>query len=134
MMPECPLRVATDESGALDRGTVRRSGTASVVPVASRSLASKERTALRPGLHPALPEATSTPSFDPRGLGLVAAEVLRNAPPALLYEHALAREAAAIMSSGALATFSGDKTGRSPKDKRIVEGPAERDLTSGGGT
>jgi phosphoenolpyruvate carboxykinase (ATP) len=124
MMRECPLRVATDESGGLDRGTVRSSGTASVVPVASRSLALKERFALRPALHPALPEATSTPSFDPRRLGLVAAEVLRNAPPALLYEHALSREDTAMMSSGALATFSGDKTGRSPKDKRIVEGPA----------
>ncbi|MFI5461032.1 MAG: phosphoenolpyruvate carboxykinase (ATP) [Isosphaerales bacterium] len=52
------------------------------------------------------------------------ADVLRNAPPALLYEHAVAREGAAILSSGALATFSGTKTGRSPTDKRIVDNPA----------
>jgi phosphoenolpyruvate carboxykinase (ATP) len=55
------------------------------------------------------------------------AEVLRNAPPALLYEHAILREKAAILSSGALATFSGEKTGRSPLDKRIVENPESAD-------
>jgi phosphoenolpyruvate carboxykinase (ATP) len=55
------------------------------------------------------------------------AEVLRNAPPALLYEHAVLRENAAILSSGALATFSGEKTGRSPLDKRIVENPESAD-------
>ena len=48
------------------------------------------------------------------------ADVLRNAPPAVLYEHAIARERAAILSCGALATYSGEKTGRSPLDKRIV--------------
>ena len=52
------------------------------------------------------------------------AEVLRNAAPARLYELAIANEGAAILSAGALAAFSGEKTGRSPKDKRIVEGPA----------
>ena len=51
------------------------------------------------------------------------AEVLRNAPTAILYEHAIVREKAAILSSGALATYSGEKTGRSPLDKRIVENP-----------
>ena len=55
------------------------------------------------------------------------AEVLRNAPPALLYEHAIVREKAAILSSGALATYSGEKTGRSPLDKRIVENPESAD-------
>jgi phosphoenolpyruvate carboxykinase (ATP) len=52
-----------------------------------------------------------------------AAEVLRNAPTAILYEHAIARENAAILCSGALATYSGEKTGRSPLDKRIVDNP-----------
>jgi phosphoenolpyruvate carboxykinase (ATP) len=52
-----------------------------------------------------------------------AAEVLRNAPVATLYEHAIVREKAAILSSGALATYSGEKTGRSPLDKRIVDSP-----------
>ena len=33
-----------------------------------------------------------------------------------------------IAASGSLATRSGDKTGRSPKDKRIVDDPASRVL------
>jgi len=53
--------------------------------------------------------------------------VLRNAPAARLYELAIAREGAAVLSSGALATFSGEKTGRSPKDKRIVDSPEVAD-------
>jgi len=62
--------------------------------------------------------------LEARTIDIKTAEVLRNAPPALLYEHAVAREGAAILSSGALATFSGVKTGRSPTDKRIVDNPA----------
>src|SRR6188472_1477704 len=47
--------------------------------------------------------------------------VIRNATAARLYEHGLRNEAGtAIASSGALIAMSGDKTGRSPKDKRIV--------------
>jgi phosphoenolpyruvate carboxykinase (ATP) len=59
----------------------------------------------------------------PRTDEIAAKDVLRNPTPALLYEHAVAREGAAILSSGALATFSGAKTGRSPQDKRIVQNP-----------
>ena len=44
----------------------------------------------------------------------------RNAPPAQLYEDDVRNEGAVISSSGALINFSGKKTGRSPKDKRIV--------------
>lgn len=44
----------------------------------------------------------------------------RNAPVSLLYEDAIRNEGAIISSSGALINFSGKKTGRSPKDKRIV--------------
>jgi len=44
----------------------------------------------------------------------------RNAPVSLLYEEAIRNEGAIISSSGALINFSGKKTGRSPKDKRIV--------------
>ena len=46
--------------------------------------------------------------------------VVRNAPPARLYEDAVTREQAAIMSSGAIAIRSGLKTGRSPQDKHVV--------------
>ena len=44
----------------------------------------------------------------------------RNAPVAQLYEDAIKYEGAVLASSGALINFSGKKTGRSPKDKRIV--------------
>ncbi|BFZ59767.1 Protein kinase C-like 1 [Saitoella coloradoensis] len=47
-----------------------------------------------------------------------------NPPVASLYEDALVHESgSAIVSSGALSTSSGAKTGRSPKDKRIVDEP-----------
>jgi phosphoenolpyruvate carboxykinase (ATP) len=47
---------------------------------------------------------------------------LRNASVPVLYEQAIAYErGTAITASGALATDSGAKKGRSPKDKRIVE-------------
>ena len=48
--------------------------------------------------------------------------VIRNAPPPRLYENAVTREGAAITTSGAIAIRSGDKTGRSPKDKHLVRG------------
>ncbi|KAJ2829292.1 Protein kinase C-like 1 [Coemansia erecta] len=48
--------------------------------------------------------------------------VQRNAPAAQLYEDALRYEpGTAISSSGALIARSGHKTGRSPRDKRVVE-------------
>ena len=47
--------------------------------------------------------------------------VLRNAPPARLYQDAVLFDGAQITSSGGLATKSGEKTGRSPKDKRVVD-------------
>lgn len=54
---------------------------------------------------------------------IVASTVLRNLAPARLYELAVSHEGAVITSTGALATYSGKKTGRSPKDKRIVDHP-----------
>lgn len=53
--------------------------------------------------------------------GINVSRVHRNPSPAQLYEDAITREGAAITSSGALMNSSGRKTGRSPKDKRIVE-------------
>ena len=50
--------------------------------------------------------------------------IIRNASPSVLYEEALTYEAdATISSAGALIVSSYEKTGRSPKDKRIVENP-----------
>ncbi|KAJ1500490.1 hypothetical protein HMI55_003868 [Coelomomyces lativittatus] len=49
-------------------------------------------------------------------------EIKRNVAVAVLYEDALKFEEGTFLSStGALITSSGAKTGRSPKDKRIVE-------------
>ncbi|MDX1609262.1 MAG: phosphoenolpyruvate carboxykinase (ATP) [Halofilum sp. (in: g-proteobacteria)] len=66
--------------------------------------------------------------FDLSGHGIRAETVLRNASPARLYELALAREpGSAIAASGALIARSGERTGRSPDDKRIVNHPSVAD-------
>ncbi len=60
--------------------------------------------------------------------GIEGPEVFRNLSVARLYEEAIFRDAgAAISSTGALISYSGDKTGRSPKDKRIVREPGSED-------
>ncbi|BBM84889.1 phosphoenolpyruvate carboxykinase (ATP) [Candidatus Uabimicrobium amorphum] len=60
--------------------------------------------------------------------GILVKDIIHNASPARLYEEALAQEkGSAIVASGALAVKSGVKTGRSPKDKRIVDDPEVRD-------
>jgi len=60
--------------------------------------------------------------------GIHVEDVLRNAAPAALYEAALRYEkGSAIASTGALVAMSGEKTGRSPKDKRIVDEPDSTD-------
>ncbi|TMG18967.1 MAG: phosphoenolpyruvate carboxykinase (ATP), partial [Chloroflexi bacterium] len=43
-----------------------------------------------------------------------------NLSPAALYEHAIRRDEAAIVSTGALTAETGKHTGRSPKDKFFV--------------
>ncbi|MBA2661607.1 MAG: phosphoenolpyruvate carboxykinase (ATP) [Bradymonadaceae bacterium] len=54
--------------------------------------------------------------------GILAPAVVRNAPAAVLYEQAIKHESGtAISASGALVSYSGAKTGRSPQDKRIVD-------------
>ena len=57
----------------------------------------------------------------------------RNLSPALFYEAALNNKGGfAIISRGALAVRSGEKTGRSPSDKRIVKHlDSERDSAIG---
>jgi phosphoenolpyruvate carboxykinase (ATP) len=65
--------------------------------------------------------------FSQAGFDMDKVELKRNAPPAQLYEDAIRNEGAIISSSGALINFSGKKTGRSPKDKRIVYEETSRD-------
>lgn len=60
--------------------------------------------------------------------GVSSANVIRNPSVPLLYEYALQFEkGSSITSSGALAAYSGSKTGRSPSDKRITDEETSRD-------
>src|SRR3954452_17910126 len=64
-------------------------------------------------------------AFNLRDYGITVAEVHHNLPPSKLYEHAIRYEKdASIAENGALGAYSGVKTGRSPKDKRVVKNPA----------
>jgi phosphoenolpyruvate carboxykinase (ATP) len=61
-------------------------------------------------------------TFNLKQQGLTVAEIHRNLPASALYEHAIRFEKdASIAENGALVAYSGGKTGRSPKDKRVVE-------------
>lgn len=70
------------------------------------------------------------PSFDLSKYELTSNKIHRNLPPSVLYEHAMRYEKeATIAENGALVAYSGEKTGRSPKDKRIVRNPSfEKDV------
>jgi phosphoenolpyruvate carboxykinase (ATP) len=57
--------------------------------------------------------------------GITVQDVRRNLAPAQLYAEAIRDERnCAIADSGALIAYSGSKTGRSPKDKRVVKNAA----------
>jgi phosphoenolpyruvate carboxykinase (ATP) len=63
-------------------------------------------------------------SLDLKNSDITVEEIYRNPPVAVLYEHAGRYEKdARILENGALASYSGTKTGRSPKDKRVVKHP-----------
>lgn len=71
--------------------------------------------------------ATSASEFNLTAHGLTVAEVYRNLPASVLYEHAIRYERdSSIAQNGALVAYSGVKTGRSPKDKRVVEDPQSK--------
>jgi phosphoenolpyruvate carboxykinase (ATP) len=61
---------------------------------------------------------------------ITVAEIHHNLPVGALYEHAIRYEkGASIADNGALVAYSGAKTGRSPKDKRVVKNAAsEKDV------
>ncbi|MEO1235964.1 MAG: phosphoenolpyruvate carboxykinase (ATP) [Planctomycetota bacterium] len=66
--------------------------------------------------------------FNLDAYGLDAPTVQRNLSPAALYEEAIRHEpGATIADSGALIAYSGEKTGRSPNDKRVVRQPDSED-------
>ena len=59
--------------------------------------------------------------IDLKQYGLHVEDVQRNISPAQLYQEAIRNEkGTALADSGALIAYSGSKTGRSPKDKRVV--------------
>src|ERR1700752_912124 len=61
-------------------------------------------------------------AFNLRDYNITVAEIHHNLPPSSLYEHAIRYEKdASIAENGALVAYSGLKTGRSPKDKRVVK-------------
>jgi phosphoenolpyruvate carboxykinase (ATP) len=69
-------------------------------------------------------EPAMSPAFDLLIHGITAKHVLRNPSPATLYEEAIRHDVGTtIADSGALIAYSGEKTGRSPKDKRVVRHP-----------
>jgi phosphoenolpyruvate carboxykinase (ATP) len=55
--------------------------------------------------------------------GIYHTSFLRNPPAAKLYEDAIGHDHGLITVKGALSSRSGTKTGRSPKDKRLVQHP-----------
>jgi phosphoenolpyruvate carboxykinase (ATP) len=70
----------------------------------------------------------TTQKFSLEKYGISPKKVIRNASPAKLYANAISYDrGAAISDQGALILQSGSKTGRSPKDKRIIEHPDSKD-------
>ena len=67
-------------------------------------------------------------NFDLMCHGIEVSRVLRNLSPAALFEEAIRSDSGTTISdAGALIAFSGEKTGRSPKDKRVVKHPDSQD-------
>jgi phosphoenolpyruvate carboxykinase (ATP) len=68
--------------------------------------------------------------FDLKKFGITVDDIRRNPAPAELYTLAIREDPqCAIADTGALMAYSGEKTGRSPKDKRIVREPmSENDV------
>jgi len=73
---------------------------------------------------------TNMNTLDLSQYGITGPTVLINLSTAALYEDAIRYDGDTYISStGALVAYSGSKTGRSPKDKRIVrQPPSEGDI------
>jgi len=67
------------------------------------------------------------PSISLAKYGIQSTTASRNVSPAELYEAGILYDGSTIVSSGAIATDSGAKKGRSPNDKRVVEEPGSKD-------
>jgi phosphoenolpyruvate carboxykinase (ATP) len=83
----------------------------------------------KPTKEPLPDEAVPAPPFDLTQYGITVEDIRRNLSPAVLYTAAIREDAKCdIADTGALIAFSGEKTGRSPKDKRVVEHPNSKDV------
>src|SRR6266478_4722698 len=70
----------------------------------------------------ALPLHAPSSAVDLSAIGITVKDIRRNLAPAMLYAEAIREDDKCdIADTGALIAYSGEKTGRSPKDKRIVE-------------
>ena len=70
----------------------------------------------------------AAPALDLSQYGITVKDVRRNLSAAALYAAAIREDSKCdIADTGALIAFSGEKTGRSPKDKRVVEHPDSKD-------
>ncbi|QDU31787.1 Phosphoenolpyruvate carboxykinase [ATP] [Anatilimnocola aggregata] len=76
------------------------------------------------------PSPGVAPAFDLKSIGITVEDIRRNLAPAELYALGIREDPQCnIADTGALIAYSGAKTGRSPKDKRIVREPAtEQDV------
>lgn len=92
----------------------------------SKSLASTSR---NNGPNIKIKDLYFKPNTNPKSdFGIKTINVNYNLSPAQLYEYALNEKNTFITSSGALTTQSGIKTGRSPKDKRVVYDKETKDI------
>ena len=65
--------------------------------------------------------------FDLGPHGITVRDVFRNLSASSLYEEAIRHEpGTSISDTGCLLAYSGEKTGRSPKDKRVVDHPGSK--------
>jgi len=92
----------------------------------SKSLASTSR---KNGPNIKIGDLYFKPNTNPKSdFGIKTINIHLNLPPSQLYEYALSEKNTFITSSGALSTQSGIKTGRSPKDKRVVYDKETKDI------
>src|SRR5688500_13397652 len=82
-----------------------------------------------PGVRALPPGEIDMIGFNLSQYGLSVEDVRRNLAPPQLYAEAIREEPDCVISdTGALIAYSGAKTGRSPKDKRVVRQPkSEKD-------
>lgn len=81
----------------------------------------------------ATPSAASAPAIDITATGVVPQkETFRNLAPATLIEHAIKRGEGRLSDTGALVVETGSRTGRSARDKFIVDTPNVHDQIAWG--